>query len=455
MNPSKPQLFQNVGSFLKKGFNLLTGFRSNALPGLGQPLNVRNAQQQVPQTNIPTTAPNFGAFTPSSNLRPTNTPATSPVALGGVPVATTENPVSSVGGSVSEASFNTGNSELDDFLNGLPQIQKALGIGVETPEQKTQRETQTAGLNRLLTLQEELIKSGAPSKTLSEIDRAIADTSKALDTTRPDELFKSMPGFQNAGITQGALLRESAARADPIARTLSDLISSRSIIAETQQQQRQFISDQMSGIQNVLNINEAIASLQPSSGLPEAVRTDILKALVGRAFQDPTEKALKLAQLSNIQARTAKLTGAGGRGALTSAQKTRMDAINTVSGQLQNYRNLIDKYTGFGGAQLTGKQAAELRTAKSALEFSIANAVGTGALQAADREVVRDLLPDPTSLRGASGIATRGGKGGSLASIDQAQAIFDAASQTITSGQSVGIGDVEDIVLTFLEEEGL
>ncbi len=119
--------------------------------------------------------------------------------------------------------------------------------------------------------------------------------------------------------------------------------------------------------------------------------------------------------------------------ALTAGQKTKTDSINAVIAQMQNYRSLYDSYVGFTGAQLTGSEAAELRTAKSALEFAIAAAVGTGALQAADRAVVQDLLPDPTSLRGASGIAARGGKAGSLASIDQAISIFQSTLGAVNS----------------------
>lgn len=123
-------------------------------------------------------------------------------------------------------------------------------------------------------------------------------------------------------------------------------------------------------------------------------------------------------------------------------QQKKFDSINTVSGQLKNYRDLIDQYTGFGGYQISGTQAAELRTAKSNLEFAIADAVGTGALQAADRAVVQDMIPDPTSLGGAAGSALRGGKQGNLAALDQAQKIFDAKRNTLTSQQPQVPGQV-------------
>lgn len=109
------------------------------------------------------------------------------------------------------------------------------------------------------------------------------------------------------------------------------------------------------------------------------------------------------------------------------------DSIATVKSQLADYRNLYDQYTtdAGGGVQLTGDQAAELRAKKALLEFGVANAVGTGALQAADRAVVEEIIPDPTSWTGAPGMMLRGGKSGALLQLDQASKIFDNASNTI------------------------
>lgn len=125
---------------------------------------------------------------------------------------------------------------------------------------------------------------------------------------------------------------------------------------------------------------------------------------------------------------------------LGETRRQRLDAVNNVESLLKNYRSLYDQYTGGTGVQLTGKEAAELRTAKSNLEFAIANAVGTGALQEADRAVVRDLLPDPTSFRGSLGIITRGGKEGTLSAIDQAISQFGAMKETMLSGISSPVG---------------
>ncbi len=120
---------------------------------------------------------------------------------------------------------------------------------------------------------------------------------------------------------------------------------------------------------------------------------------------------------------------------LTATQKSKGDSIQNVLSQLDNYKNLISQGTNamFGGVNMTGSDAAQIRTAKAALEFAIAQAVGTGALQAADRDVVRDMIPDPTSFAGASGMLARGGKGGAEASINEARKIFEYAQQSIGS----------------------
>jgi len=123
---------------------------------------------------------------------------------------------------------------------------------------------------------------------------------------------------------------------------------------------------------------------------------------------------------------------------LTSKQKSQVDSINLVTGQLANYKRLLEENTrSGGGGRLLGSKAAELRSAKAALEFAVAQAAGTGALQAADRAVVMDMIPNPTSFGGALGGAIRGGKQGNLSSVDQAKSIFDAARQTIQGGQEV------------------
>jgi hypothetical protein len=196
--------------------------------------------------------------------------------------------------------INTGNPQLDSLLNSLPQIQEALGIGVETEAQRTQREGQEQSLNRLISLQEQLIQAQAPDDTIADLDRTIQQQMKALEETTPERLLATQPTLGEEGITQGQLLRESASRRDPIARTLSDLLSSRSILADTQQRKQQSLQNKFTGLQNIASLQEALGALQPETGIAPGVQSGILQGIVGQAFEDPLDRQLKQAQIANI-----------------------------------------------------------------------------------------------------------------------------------------------------------
>lgn len=156
-----------------------------------------------------------GTTTPQINQSVTQTsPAAGVVTGGSVGGVTVRNDGGNVGGMTRGATggatgINTGNPQLDAFLQNIPQIQQALGIGVESPEQKTAREQQQGTLNRLLSLQEQMLTAGAPSKDITDLDKLIQEQTQALRSATPEELFRTTPQFQGAGITQGQLLRES------------------------------------------------------------------------------------------------------------------------------------------------------------------------------------------------------------------------------------------------------
>ncbi len=129
--------------------------------------------------------------------------------------------------------------------------------------------------------------------------------------------------------------------------------------------------------------------------------------------------------------------GSGGTdyGNLTSSQKTAVDNLNSVMQSLSNYRALYDRLVGDSGVVLTGEDAGSLAGAYNALIFQIAQAAGTGALQAADREVVEEMIPNPTAIGwlGSSALGTlrKGGKKGGLNALDEAGKIFQAKKSAI------------------------
>ena len=251
-----------------------------------------------------------GAFPlPAVNVQPSqaqtlpivgNQPATPPVPLGGAQAQVAQPFTTPSAEAVNGEVINTGNPQLDSLLNSLPQIQEALGIGVETEAQRTQREGQEQSLNRLISLQEQLIQAQAPDDTIADLDRTIQQQMKALEETTPERLLATQPTLGEEGITQGQLLRESASRRDPIARTLSDLLSSRSILADTQQRKQQSLQNKFTGLQNIASLQEALGALQPETGIAPGVQSGILQGIVGQAFEDPLDRQLKQAQIANI-----------------------------------------------------------------------------------------------------------------------------------------------------------
>jgi hypothetical protein len=134
----------------------------------------------------------------------------------------------------------------------------------------------------------------------------------------------------------------------------------------------------------------------------------------------------ELAQFNFNLDRQLKMIGAsqGGQSALSSPQQTAVDNLNSVLTSLDDYKRLYESKVGRTGANLFGKDSGELSGAYNALIFQIAQAAGTGALQAADREVVEAMIPNPTTLSGALGGFRKGGKSGGLGSITEARKIF-------------------------------
>lgn len=297
--------------------------QNTATPIVGLP-----TQNQATQTSsVPTST--IQPTQVSSQIPQTTTPQsfTTP---SGLQVDAQGNPMQPTGQQVA-----TGNPQLDSLLQNLPQIQKALGIGVETPEQIQAREQQTQSLNRLIELQGQLAKSGAPDETITELDKMIQETEKALRTTSPEELFKSTPQFQAEGITTGQLARESATRRAPIAQALSDLMTSRSIFGEAQQRQREFIEQQIQGQQGVFEMQQAIQALQPQTGIPKELQSSIFKGLVDKTFEDPLDRQYKQAQIANIQSQIAERQSSGnGIGQLLGGQalspETERVALNQI-----------------------------------------------------------------------------------------------------------------------------
>lgn len=103
---------------------------------------------------------------------------------------------------------------------------------------------------------------------------------------------------------------------------------------------------------------------------------------------------------------------------------------------IEKYRDLYKEVTKDNTllpTEISGEDAARLSTAHKLLLFDIATAQGTGALQAPDRELVEEALPDVTTANPLkiAQMQLRGGKEGNIAAFDAAIKRMDEISNSL------------------------
>jgi len=148
----------------------------------------------------------------------------------------------------------------------------------ETEEQKQQREQLKQSLNRLLEVEKQLGQEGILTPERQELQNQITEQQRRLNEITPEFILENQPGLKDVGITQPFLLMRAAQARDPIARGLSELIFSESILAQQQQQNVQRLQAESGTIQTGINIQKELANLGPQQQqLPEAIKTDILR----------------------------------------------------------------------------------------------------------------------------------------------------------------------------------
>lgn len=112
------------------------------------------------------------------------------------------------------------------------------------------------------------------------------------------------------------------------------------------------------------------------------------------------------------------LTVQPGYKSLNAKQKSQADSLNNLVRSLNEYKVELSNTTGGSGINLFGADSGLLQTKLNSILFAAAQAEGTGALQQADREVIEQIVPNPTNVKGAFNAAMKGGKVGSVAKID-------------------------------------
>jgi hypothetical protein len=171
-------------------------------------------------------------------------------------------------------STNPLEAQFQQFKGLSPEAQQFYGIQ-ESPAIKAQREAQMGILTRQQALQEQLAKASAPTEQITALENIIAEQQRTLGRTTPSELLSTQPGLQ--GTTTGFVERTAAQQREPIARALSDLLFSRSVLGKQQEQQVAALQAQQQGLQSQMQLQQAIGQLQPQGGLPESLRSKLLE----------------------------------------------------------------------------------------------------------------------------------------------------------------------------------
>lgn len=177
--------------------------------------------------------------------------------------------------------------------------------------------------------------------------------------------------------------------------------------------------------QTYQNISGTGGSNNQLSGLSQEAKTVYENPQLFEGLT-PTKKDALMSELSKTdffkkQAGNADLHAKErlGTGVLLQQYYTNRNIVSS----LQEYKNKYleaTKNNTLLPTEITGKASAELRAMYNDIIFQVAQAEGTGALQAADREVVEQMLPNVSSINPftIAGQAMRGGVKGNVSAFD-------------------------------------
>src|SRR3990167_1070966 len=285
---SRLNIFNQIGSFLKLG-----SARKNAARAVQEtvPMPLKNPNviplEQLTKemrSQFPLSDKAIRTGIPAMEQPPLTSfelpKATQPTQISeGVPQVFTEAPLGST-------TQKTGVQRFAEQLAGLSDEDKQLLGLTETPEQKTPRED------------------------IIELDRMINEQNRVLQDLTPEGFLKTQRGLQDVGITQQQLERTVAKEREPIARALSDLLLSRSVMGEIQKSKVQGIQSQIGAIGEEIDIRQALSELGKGTQLPEAVRSKVFEGLLKTPEEveaGQLDLASKRANLARTQAETQKV----------------------------------------------------------------------------------------------------------------------------------------------------
>ena len=250
---------------------------------------------------------------------------------------------------------------------------------------------------------------------------------KRISAQTPQDLIGANPGLQDSVRSSYAnALQPTIQGARSAQQTFGEQINSfGNQIQNVQQLMRDYqteqsrvagrMQDNVNSLITSRNI-EGLKALPPEAlklaGYDQKTIQGIIKGIEGALAEERRQFEIKNTPTSP------------GETPLTATQKTAKDTLESVLTSLDSYRTLYNSLVNRTGVNLTGPDAGSLSGAYNALLFQIAQAAGTGALQAADREVVEAMIPNPTTVTGGFSSFVKGGRSGGLNAIDQARQIF-------------------------------
>lgn len=267
--------------------------------------------------------------------------------------------------------------------------------------------------------------STAKESALTRVKEIQARNRKAeLDAIAEQEKTRVAPGGLKSGTDQaiGEIGRKANLEGAYGALEESAAVASANLAQQT-------YSDYINAGKSVYEAEQAAQKVKAEQNKP----FELSEGQARYEFDSATGQYKKVASVGKTYAPSTKIGGVDAQGnvVLTSPQKTKVNAVDAVLTSLDAYKTLYDSLANEQGGNIFGKDAGTLSGAYNALIFQIAQAAGTGALQAADREIVERMIPNPTSLSGAWGGLVKGGKAGGKNSIDQAAQVLNNTKATI------------------------
>lgn len=164
-------------------------------------------------------------------------------------------------------------------------------------------------------------------------------------------------------------------------------------------------------------IKDAISQAGAAGRAPVAPKDPVYKEINGQTYEMKNGVAVPVKIQGGVQAATpdeAPFINQPGYAKLSNAAKTAVTSMNNFIQAAEKYRSKLDTLTGPSGILLTGEDAADLDSEHAALLFTAAKAFEQGALQAPDKAVVEQMIPNPAKWSSLLKTATQGGKAGQM-----------------------------------------